>query len=391
MEVRKLTTPEEHFEASLISAVAFHGRIEDVEKWGEGVKKTTAPDWGAFAEDGKMAARIINNQYETYFDGHVIKNGGIGAVSTLPEYRYEGAIRAIFEKLLPQAYESGEVISTLYPFNHAFYRKVGYETICWKSEYKLAPNVLKRYRFTGRAVLWKPGDPVTAYTALYNRFASGYNLAMRRDDQMMLERHVKGEYYKDRKFCYLLCEGERPTAYLIFQDVYHDPAAILSVRDMAWDGPAGFRAILGFLSRFSADYGEIELFLPRDLELFSVIQAANAYDIKKTTSQGYMARVVNARKLLSLMKKPEGSRFVIRVSDELIPENDGTFAVCGEAAEPTGEAPDLAVSVQALSQLALGGVSLGEAAYREDVAILGNQALLERIFVRKPILVEDHF
>ena len=91
------------------------------------------------------------------------------------------------------------------------------------------------------------------------------------------------------------------------------------------------------------------------------------------------------------MKKPEGSRFVIRVSDGLIPENDGTFAVRGEAVEPTGEAPDLAVSVQALSQLALGGVSLGEAAYREDVAILGNQALLERIFVRKPILVEDHF
>lgn len=385
MEVRLLTTPEEHHEASLIAAVAFHTTVDDTEKWG-----LSSPDWGAFAEDGAMMARVINNQFDVYFDGCVVKSGGIGGVCTLPEYRYGGAVSAIMAKLLVHAYERGEVVSSLFPFNHAFYRKSGYETVCWKSAYTFAPDALKQYRFTGRAALWKPGDPIAPYLALYNRFASGYNLALYRDETRMAN-HVKGEYYKDRKFCYLLYEAEKPVAYVIFQDVYHNPAAILSVKDVAWDGPGGFRAILGFLARFSADYGTVELPLPRDVELFSLIHAPDAYAIRKTTDQGFMARVVNARKALSLMRKPEGSRFVIRITDEIIAGNDGTFAVCGGDVRLTDEAPDLIVSVQAFSQLALGGVSLREAVYREDVRVLGNEATLEKVFVRKPILVEDHY
>ncbi|MBR3652350.1 MAG: GNAT family N-acetyltransferase [Bacteroidales bacterium] len=390
MEVRQISTPEERAASGLVSTISFHMRISDAEKWREGCEKSTDQDWAAFAEDGQMMAHIINNQYETYFDGHIVKNGGIGGVSTLPEYRYSGAIGAIFAKLLPQAYKNGEIISTLYPFNHAFYRKAGYETVCWRSDYTFAPGALAQYRFGGRVAMWKPGDDVAPYTALYNRFAAGYNLAVRRDDEMMAGR-MKGELLRDRKFTYLLTEGERPLAYVIFQDVYHDPAAILSVKDMAWDGPEGFRAILGFLSRFSADYGSVELFLPRDLELFSVIHAADAYGVKKTTGQDYMARAVNARALLALMKKPEDSRFTIRISDGIIPENNGVFEVCGNDARATDAAPDLDVSVQALAQLALGAVSLDEAACREDVRVLGDAAALREIFVRKPILVEDHF
>ena len=385
MEVRQLTTPEEHYEASLIAAVAFHADIDDTVKWGVG-----APDWGAFAENGAMMARVIDNQFDVYFDGHVVKSGGIGGVCTLPEYRYEGAVAAILARLLPHAYERGEVISSLFPFNHGFYRKAGYETICWRGNYALPPAALRPYRFTGRAVLWKPGDPIAPYTALYNRFAAGFNLAVCRDDARMA-RHVQGEYYKDHKFCYLLEVGGRPVAYVIFQDVRHDPAAILSVQDMAWDSPAGFNAILGFLARFSADYGEIRLFLPNCLDLLSLIRTDDAYAVKKTADQGFMARVVNARKLLSLMKKPDDSRFVIRVTDELIPQNDGAFAVRGADVQPTQDAPDLIVSQRALTQLALGGVSLGEAVYRPDTQVLGNEALLEKVFARKSIWVTEHY
>ena len=77
--------------------------------------------------------------------------------------------------------------------------------------------------------------------------------------------------------------------------------------------------------------------------------------------------------------------------DAQIPENNGTWAVSGGSAELTDEAPDLTVSVQALGQMAAGAVDLAEALYRPDVAVAGNRAVLEKVFVRKPILVEDHF
>ena len=92
-----------------------------VEKERERVEAETLQDWGAFDEDGTLTARIINNQFELYLDGTAVQAGGIGAVSTLPEYRDKGSIRKIFQTLLPEAYRSGEILSALYPFSHAFY------------------------------------------------------------------------------------------------------------------------------------------------------------------------------------------------------------------------------------------------------------------------------
>ena len=386
----RLLSGEERYQARLIATVCFHQRMEDPEKARQESEKETDQQWGAFHEDGTLMAQIINNQYMSWLDGTLVRNGGIGAVSTLPEYRMEGAVREIFRVLLPHAYADGEVISTLYPFSHAFYRKFGYETVCWKNIYEFSPAVLRGYAFTGESVLWKQGMPVGGWTELYNRFASSYNLAISRDDQFM-EKRLKGEYFKDRKFCYMLQENGKPVAYLIFQDIRHDPQAILDVQDLAWDGPRGLQAILGFLARFSADYGTIRLFLPRDIELLSLIRSPLAYDIQKTTEQSYMIRVINAAKALETMKKPAGTCFVIRVLDELIPENNGTWKVTSDGVSRTEEEPDLTVSEKALGQLVSGAVSLSEALYRDDTVVTKNRETLDRVFVRKPILVEDHF
>lgn len=390
MKIRLLQGAE-RFDARLIATVAFHGRMEDAEKTRQETDRETDQHWGAFDEDGTLMAHMINNQYMSWLDGTLIRNGGIGAVSTLPEYRRTGAVREIFKALLPYAYADGEVISTLYPFSHAFYRKFGYETVCWKNVYEFSPSVLERnYAFDGKAALWKPGDPAEEWTELYNAFASKYNLAIRRDARMT-EEHLKGEYYKDRKFCYMLRENGRPVASLIFQDIRHDPQAILDVQDLAWDGPEGFRAILGFLARFSADYGMVRLFLPRDIELLSLVRSPLQYDIHKSTEQSYMIRVINAVKLLEAMKKPENSRFVIRVTDEIIPGNNGVWEVTAQAVTPTGEAPDLDVTEKALGQLASGALSLAEAELRGDTVVCRNRETLEKTFIRKPILVEEHF
>ena len=394
MEVRKLTQSEK-FDARLIATFAFHMRMEDPEKAKKESETDPAEDWGAFAPDGRLMAHMIHHRFSFRMDGQWVPAGGIGAVSTLPEYRDKGAIRGIFRKLLPQAYREGMILSALYPFNHAFYRKFGYETVRWRDQYAFPPSLLREYRFTGRAVQWQPGDPVGAYTALYERFASRYNLAIRRDDRKMLDDHIKAEWTKDRKFSYLLYNenepDQKPVAYLTFQDIRHDPAAILSVQDYAWDGPDGFRALLGFLGRFTADYGSIEIPLPASLELASVIHAPDAYDLRQTGTQSYMVRVVNAEKLLEIMDKPESCRFTVRVNDPLIRENNGTWLVCGGSAERTETLPDLTVSVQALGQLACGSTSLTEAMLREDVLVTGNEDTLKGVFVRKPILVLDHY
>ena len=387
----RLLQGEERFDAEVISAVSFHYRLEDTEKAKQNALKDTREDWGAFSDDGTLMAHIINNKFDSWLDGQLVKNGGIGAVSTLPEYRESGAIRHIFEKLLPEAYRNGEVISTLYPFNHAFYRKFGYETLVYKNEYEFRPEVLRGYRFKGEAVLWKDGDPVTPFTELYTQYAPQFNLAISRDDQRMQE-HLKGVYYQDRKFCYLLKDEEGPAAFVIYQDIRHDPQAILSVKDLAFLGRRGWNAVLGFLARFTADYGTIRLELSSGTDLLSLIRSPYAYDIKSSARQNYMIRVINAEKLLAAMHKPAGVSFVIRVTeDEILPENNGTYLVNGDSVTETEQEADIVVSGRALGQMAAGGVGLSEAMLRPDVEVYANEAVLRQVFIRKPLMISDYF
>ncbi|MBR5712375.1 MAG: GNAT family N-acetyltransferase [Lachnospiraceae bacterium] len=404
MEVRKLAG-EERYAAYLTAVYCFHSRVEDVEARHEHQLNVTIEDWGAFDDNNTLMARVINNHFNFYVDGTAVKAGGIGAVATLPEYRNSGAIRAIFRDLLPEAYANGEVISALYPFKHEFYRKFGYETVIGWSQYSLTPELLCRYRFDGEVVKWNPGDPVTDFMTVYNVFAPQFNMAYARTEEKMEEHVHVDKPYMDRKFSYVLKQGGEPIGYVIFTDVRHDPAAILKVEECAWTCRDGFRAVLGFLARFEADYGTIELRLPAGIDLQRIVVTPNAYEIKETVFPNFMVRVINAKRLLETIKKPVDCDFTIKITDEMISENNRTYRVLSDRVEVVGErfaadeesaadaAPkaDLEVNVRALGQLAVGALNMDEAMLRTDVAVNAKEEMLRRVFIPKNIFVSEHF
>lgn len=392
MKVRKITGSE-RFDAYLISAYCFHSRIDDIESKREEAENEDLEDWGMFTEDGTLTARIVNNKYDFVIDGAPVKAGGIGAVSTLPEFRGQGAIQKIFKELLPEAYRSGEVISALYPFNQAFYRKMGYEVVTYQSNYELSPELLSGYRFHGTVKRWTPGESIDEYLQLYNSFAKNYNLSMLRDTKSMMEHMKVDKLFQERKFSYLLNLSGENVAYVTFTDIRHDPAAILSVEECAWLNRDGFQAILAFLGRFGSDYGTIQLPLPYGIDLLRIIQTPRSYDLNKTCRHDYMLRVINVKKLLEAIKKPSDCDFIIKVMDEMILENNCVLHVNANSVslEADTKATDITVSVQALAQLAAGCINLDEAMLRPDVEITAKEDMLRRVFTEKKIFVGEHF
>ncbi|MBP5250480.1 MAG: GNAT family N-acetyltransferase, partial [Lachnospiraceae bacterium] len=380
------------FEAFLISAYCFHIRLDDVEKKREEIENDKNDTWGAFNEDGKMTARITDYRFRFYLDGQAVTTGGIGGVATLPEYRNSGAVREIFNALLNDAYKKGEVISTLFPFKHEFYRKVGYDTVTFMNEYTLTPSALRDYRFDGEVKKWDTGDSVSDFLSIYNAFAPKFNLSMERSEEKMLE-HLKVEKpYMDRRFSYVFRQNGKPVSYLIFTDVKNDPAAILQVEECAWTCRDGFNAILGFLARFDADYGTIKLPLPKGIDLLRIIRSPRAYDIEKHTCQHFMVRVINAKKLLSAIRKPADCDITINVTDEIIPENNRTYRVKGgKVTESKAASADLEVNVRALGQMAVGAINFDEALLRTDVTLNANEEALRRLFTEKNTFCWEHF
>ncbi len=391
MKIKRLEGME-RYDAYLTAVYCFHMRVDDVESQRELYAADTKEDWGAFDEDGTLMGRIINHKFPFYLDGKPIRTGGIGAVATLPEYRDRGVIKSIFKELLPAAYKDGEVISTLYPFKHEFYRKQGYEVVRTWNDYELRPGLLCEYRFDGEVRKWNVGDPVTDFMTVYKSFAKQYNLAMDRDEKVMLD-HIKVEKpYIDRKFSYVMKQGGKPIAYVIFTDVRHDPAAILQVEECAWTCRDGFHAILGFLARFEADYGTINLPLPKGIDLLRIVQSPLAYEIKEIPQQAFMVRVINAKKLLEVVAKPADCDFTIKVTDELIAENNATYRVRNEGVQVSRKAKaDMELNERALAQLAVGGLNLDEAMLREDVTVNAKEEMLRRVFTEKKIYVSEHF
>ena len=390
MNIRKLGA-KERFDAYLISAFCFHNRIEDVEAEREKAEAETVEDWGAFSEDGTLMARIINNKYEFNIDGKPVSAGGIGGVSTLPEYRESGAVKEIFGSLLKEAYKNGEVISCLYPFSHSFYRKQGYETVVFANSYEFPPEALRGYRFDGQVKMWKPGESVKEYLEVYNEFIKGFNFAMTRTEENMAEHMKVDKLYMDRKFSYLFSKNGKNIAYITFVDVRHDPMAILDVKECGWVNADGFNALLAFLSRFDADYGTVKLTLPVGYDLIKIVRSNKTYDIKTKSCFAFMVRVINAKKLLEVIDKPVNSDFTIKVTDEKIEENNRIFKVTGENVVETDSDFDIEVSERMLGQLATGAISLDEAMLKPDVKVYGKQDMLSQVFRQKKIGVFEQF
>lgn len=391
MEIR-LLDGEERYQAGRISAICFHSRKQPSDELKAECMASKDEDWGAFDNENRLMGHIINNHFTVNLRGHEVSCGGIGAVSTLPEYRESGVIREIFGELLPAARERGEIISALYPFSHAFYRKFGYETVRYKNEYAFSPALLRSFPCECNIHQWREGDELTPYLNLYKEFSTNFTLSIMRDEARIKDSHIHGTDLPGRHFCYLLSDGDEPVAYVVFDDIFDPAGAQMRVQEAVWKNRKGFRNMLGFLGKFGADYRRTTLPLPAGFELHHYVPTP--YDLETNERNDYMLRVINTEKALSCLDVPAGESFVIRVSgDEQIHENNGTWQVSENGIKKMQDEDsfDLSVSIQSLAQLLCGTCDMDTAALRPDVEIKGNENVLRRVFTRQNLYVGDAF
>lgn len=387
MEARRIRR-EEMMDAERIRAISFHYPLneeEAAERQAEVTDEQLRQSWGCFTDEGEMMACIINNDFRMRFDGRIVKMGGIGGVATLPEYRYGGAVKAIFAKLLRTAREEGEVFSALYPFSHEFYRKAGYEQIIPIVEYHFQPDLVSGYKHTGWTKRMKKGDDIGPMREVYAAYAERYNLMLDRED----ERFRIGDPFGRDQHTMLLGDERGAQAYLFYWTEQGSDGKVLYVKDIAFADAEGFRMCLGYLGRMSADYAFVKLCLPADIPLREMVPSP--YDITIRFREQPMARTTNVPKALEIMKKPEDASFTIRVEDHFLPENSGNFRVTAQGVSETEEESDIEVSQQALTLMMLGALGLYEAEYRTDVKVYSNRDMLERVFVKKPLFISDYF
>lgn len=399
MQIRKVQA-EEWVQFKKIQSIAFLFPI-DVPSSEKRVRENPEQlyldcNWGAFTDSGQLVSGMTNGPYAMYYDGHTVGMGGIGGVATLPEHRIHGSVRAIVKQIFMDMREKGDLFSVLFPFSHRFYRQFGYEVCHAAQVYKFPTKELSSYHLKGTVRMHAQGEPDDAFRRIYEQFASRYTYAVCRNDYAW-QRILRGDPFKSELYSYILSREGEDVAYCLIQPIkIAENENDMHLVDFAYIDKEALHDLFGFLYRLSPQFQHVRMEPPSDLALSSLLEEPDTLSTLREVHT--MARVVDVKKALQLMRHPSGKgSYRIAVRDDMIQENNGVYDVVYQDGSivvtqyDIAAACDITVSVQTFAQLCFGFLSLPMALLKQDVQLFGNQDTLERVFIVKPKFFSDRF
>lgn len=360
--------------------------------------------WAAFEDDDQtMISSFIAIPYQVNFDGHTVGMGGIGGVTTLPEYRRQGCVRACFEKALPDMYAQGMAFSYLYPFSTAFYRKFGYELGCERTLYKIKLIRTPDVPVDGSFHLLEPGkDLLKDIRQVYDVWQKHYNM-MTIEEAFEYAWVQKANPFRDKEYTYVYRSADgTPKAV-----VTYSPSKEEGDRELAYPtldctrrfwfvDIEGFQALIHLLRRLSADHSHILFNLPSDIELGALLPEWSFSSITREKFEMGMVRVINAEQVLKLAKMRGNGELIIEIADEQILQNNGRFKVTfaegtENLVERTEASADIRLSIQDFSRLICGRYDVSDFRWMPNVKLLCESEKAGKVFYRKPMFITRYF
>lgn len=353
--------------------------------------------WAAFDKDENMMAFISTTPYNAQFDGHVVKMTGIGAVSTLPQYRRHGAIRQCFNESLKDMYNNDFTLSYLYPFSTGYYNKFGYELCGEVMHYYINLSSIKRFEEAdGQTYLVEHGNYLEDVKKVYNDYAEGYNLMCVHDD-IDYNNIKESNPAKDGHYIYVYKDKNGVAKGVIaFRKVKNSYRFDMQCSMFYFSDMEGFKGLLNHTLAYSSYYDHVIIKLPLNINITSYIPEWALYSYKRECYFNGMVRVVNVKKALELAKYKGDGELAIEIEDKQIEQNNGTFKVTFEndkamSIEQVSDKADISMSINDFSRLLIGTHSSEEFKYIEKLKINSDLDKIGKVFYKKLNFIADYF
>lgn len=355
--------------------------------------------WAAFEDDDKtMMSNFAAIPYRVVFDGHEVGMMGIGSVATLPQYRRRGGVRACFEKALPDMYDQGAAFSYLYPFSTVFYRKFGYEIGCERMRYTLKLSQLPPFEVAGSFHLLEPDvDLKQEIRSVYDAFSKRYNM-MTIDGDIEYQWVDKADPFRDQVFTFLYRSADgMPKGVVTYKIVKENADSILDCGNQFWFvDREGLETLLHLVRRLMANHSHVRIYLPSDVELSAMLPELKFGALQCERATFGMVRVVDAQQVLRLARMRGDGELIIKLSDEQIQQNNGTFHVrfadgTVTSVERTETEADVTMTIQAFSRLICGCYDVQDWGWLSDVTLHCEPQKAAQVFYRKPMYITRYF
>lgn len=321
--------------------------------------------------------------------------GGVSAVASPPEHRRRGLVRDLLAAALREYRDRGWRYSALWPFDHGFYRRLGWGTAARYAKLDCDPDALA---FAGDARSGRfrraDADDWAALDRVHRATYEGFDLALDRTEAWWRNRVF--ETWTGDPYVYALERDGETVGYLVYA-VEGDDGGRLRVDDLGYVDADAYRNLLRFCYDHDSQVSSVRLWRPDSTRLLDRVDDPTAVECR--VKAGAMFRLVDvARGLEALARPGRVGEFALAVSDPVADWNDGTFRVTVrddgvECVRDDDADPGVEASVAALSQVAAGYLPVGDAADVSDLTVhdAGAADLLAAALPERETFVTDGF
>ncbi len=351
-------------------------------------------------DDTTITSGIASIPFTMNFDENSVKSRGIGGVVTLPPYRRLGGIRACFTEIFNQAYNDGTVLSYLYPFSSAYYKKFGYGICCDLEYYKILIDKIPKFSIDGMCYLVEQKQNLRRdIEKIYSIIQKKYN-TMLDTESIDFDWIEKSNPPKQMEFTYVYKDSNGiAKSYITFKkEIENGERNITCTRCMFYD-VEGFKGLLSLIKSLGSDHTYVTFYAPSQPDITTLFPELRFECITKTKTFNGMIRAINVKKVLQCAKYHGSDTITINIFDNQIPQNNGCFSVTFKESKATNieysqefrENADIDIPIDSFSSLIVGMYTTNQIEWMENTTIRTSIEKLEKIFYKKPINIQHYF
>jgi predicted acetyltransferase len=352
--------------------LAFGGSVADWEKYYSESPWVDLDLVYVLEEGGEARASATVLPLEVFVDGRPASMGGIAAVYAHPAYRRRGYAGELMRAVLRRMRERGMHLSMLWPFAHVFYRTYGWELAGETVAYTLKPTDLPTSPEQKRVRAYKEED-LPRMMGLFEKEAAEHSCCVRRGEGRWREVLAREDWWA------AVYEREGGVeGYILYRmsdwREDRDPKRTLAVQELVWTTVGAWEALISFLAAQDPLVFGIKHHTPRGEPLHPYLRSSY---VKAEIEPEFMLRLVDVEGALNLLHHAVEDPLVLEVSDDVIPENAGSYTVGdGEVVRGEEAAERVALDVRQLAQLYAGYLPVRQAA-RHGLVGPGSPGALE--------------
>lgn len=279
---------------------------------------------GIFLDDGpeRPVSVCAHHWFEADVRGCRLSTPGVSAVATPPEFRRRGHVRAMLKHALEEYREGGHHVSILWPFRHAFYRRLGWGEVQRVVEYELDPEAVQPLGEADRGRFHAlEADDASELDAVYRAATRQLDLAVDRSPDWWRHRIV--ESWDGERHVYGWSDDAGALrGYVVYTISRTGGDLELRVADLGATDATAYRQLWGFLGNHDSQMDTIRAYDRSDAPLLDVVDRREG--VTTSVHAGLMARVVDVAATVAALSYPDDvdTTVTVDVEDPLVEWHD---------------------------------------------------------------------